>query len=113
MVDSIERRPEAPPPPEGVVERPAEIPERVERGEPSATTQPAPATTQPASDSGQKPAPTSSANQIVIQIPTDTAKLDDLSKGEPTNAITWLAMFFLRVLKKAKHFGWKIIQGGS
>jgi hypothetical protein len=115
MVDNIERRPgrpEVPSPPDGVVERPTEIPREVERFTGVRRT-PSDVTAQVTDDSGRPLIQTPATKTVVIQIPTDPAKLGDLSKGEPGNAITWLATFFLRMLKKAQHFGWKIVGGGK
>lgn len=44
-----------------------------------------------------------------LQIPADQLTLTNLSKGNVASAITWLATFWLRMIKKAIHFGWKII----
>lgn len=44
-----------------------------------------------------------------VQPPSDTATLTQQAKGSTTSSITWLATFWLRIIKKAIHFGWKII----
>lgn len=46
---------------------------------------------------------------ITIQTPSDQATLTKQAKGDIGNSVTWLAAFWLRVIKKALHFGWKVI----
>jgi len=55
---------------------------------------------------------------VTIQIPASQTQLDTWSKGNPENAITWFAVFWIRLIKKAIHFGWRMIkkitgQGGE
>lgn len=53
--------------------------------------------------------------QVITSIkpPSDTVTLTAGSKGPITSSATWLAAFWLRIIKKAIHFGWNIIGGGS
>lgn len=44
-----------------------------------------------------------------VQPPADTVTLTQQSKGNTTSSVTWLAAFWLRIIKKALHFGWKIV----
>ncbi len=44
-----------------------------------------------------------------VQPPADTQTLTKKSKGPITSGATWVAAFWLRIIKKALHFGWKII----
>jgi len=46
---------------------------------------------------------------VTIQIPNDQAMLKGYASGSPQNAITWFAAFWLRMIKKALYFGWKIL----
>lgn len=46
---------------------------------------------------------------ISVSPPSDSTTLSDQSKGDTTSSLTWLAAFWLRILKKALHFGWKIV----
>ena len=48
---------------------------------------------------------------ITIQPPFDQVTLTQQAKGNITSSATWLARFWLRVIKKAFHFGWKIVGG--
>ncbi len=46
-----------------------------------------------------------------LQIPADTATLASWSKGPITSSLTWFSAFWLRIIKKAIHFGVRIITG--
>lgn len=46
---------------------------------------------------------------ITVTPPSDTTSLTTWSKGNTSSSITWLGAFWLRVIKKAMHFGWKIV----
>src|SRR3990167_7571812 len=50
-------------------------------------------------DKGQ-PLIHSSHSNVTITLPTDPESLKGLAKGSVTNAVTWLAMFWLRMMKK-------------
>lgn len=50
---------------------------------------------------------------ITITIPASPDQLTDWSKGSPSDSLTWLATFWLRIMKKAFHFGWTVLQGGA
>lgn len=57
----------------------------------------------------QSPATT----QVTIKIPKTKAVLQDQAKGDLKDASTGFAMFWLRMIKKAIHFGKRIIVGGK
>lgn len=84
-----------------------EIPEYVEKSgiSPRKTT----FTAQVADDSGQNLISTPQTQNITIQIPVNTNTLTSWSKGSITNAITWLALFWLRAIKKAALSGWNVV----
>jgi hypothetical protein len=46
-----------------------------------------------------------------VQPPADTNTLAKQAKGDTASSATWLAAFWIRIVKKALHFGWKIISG--
>jgi len=46
-----------------------------------------------------------------VQPPSDQATLVKQAKGDTSSSATWLAAFWIRVIRKALHFGWKIISG--
>jgi hypothetical protein len=53
------------------------------------------------------------ANQVVsITIPANQQQLADWSKGSPSDSLTWFAVFWLRMIRKAIHFGWRMIVKG-
>lgn len=60
---------------------------------------------------GQKLIQTPQTKTITIQLPADQTKLTAWAKGPIASSLTWLARFWLRIIKKAKHFGWQIIGG--
>lgn len=62
-------------------------------------------------DDGQIQTQPSTTGQQSITIPSDQQTLAGQAKGSITNAVTWLAAFWLRMIKKAAHFGWKIVKG--
>jgi len=64
-------------------------------------------------DRGKPIIQTPPAQVITVQPPADTTSLTTWSKGSVSSSITWLGAFWLRIIKKALHFGWKIIGGGQ
>lgn len=64
-------------------------------------------------DSGQQLIQTPSTRQVSITIPAPQSQLQDWAKGSPSDALTWFASFWLRMIKKAARFGWKVVRGGS
>jgi len=62
-------------------------------------------------DDGKSMIQTPSDKVISITIPGDQGQLTTLSKGSVSDSITWLAAYWLRMIKKAIHFGWKIFSG--
>ena len=66
-------------------------------------------TSQVTDDTGSPLIQTPQAKVVTIQLPSDQDQLTTWSKGSSTNALTWFANFWLRIIKKALHFGWRII----
>ena len=64
-------------------------------------------------DGGQALTQTPQNQKVTITLPSDPKTLTTLSKGSITSAVTWLAMFWLRAIKRAMHFGWNIVRGGQ
>ena len=58
---------------------------------------------------GKPPIKTPAMPQVTITLPAALQQLDEWAKGDPQNALTWFAAFWLRIIKKAIHFGWKIL----
>lgn len=100
---------ERPQPPEGVTERPVEIPPEVERT--GAKPTPSQVTAQVADDQGKQLIQSPATQVVTIQIPAAQAQLEDWSHGSPANSLTWFATFWLRLIKKALHFGWRVVTG--
>jgi hypothetical protein len=68
-------------------------------------------TAQVKDDKGQPIIQTPPTQVITITPPADDTTLTNWSKGSITSSLTWLGMFWIRVIKKALHFGWQIIGG--
>ncbi|MBI3443497.1 hypothetical protein HY008_02415 [Candidatus Woesebacteria bacterium] len=50
------------------------------------------------------------AHGPAMQVPADDqTTLTTLSKGPTENSITWYATFWLRMIKKAIHYGWRVV----
>ena len=60
-------------------------------------------------DKGQPLIQTPPAQVITIQPPADSPTLTTWSKGSIASSLTWLGMFWIRVIKKAIHFGWRVV----
>jgi len=48
------------------------------------------------------------AQVITITPPADNTTLTTWSKGSISSSLTWLAAFWIKIVKKALHFGWKV-----
>ena len=110
MAAAPEREPQAPAPPEGVVEHPTEIPVEVERGMPGVKRTPAKVAAQVSDPVGKPLIQTPQSQSVTVQVPTDQTQLDDWAKGSPTDSLTGFAMFWIRMIKKALHFGWRVVR---
>ena len=89
-----------------VVPESAEIPREVEQG--GTKSVPTQVTAQVIDDTGQPLMQTPTTRTTAIQLPADDGDIDNWTKGPMTDSITWLGIFWKRMMKKAKHFGWKI-----
>lgn len=65
--------------------------------------------TQVTDDKGAPVIQTPPTQVVSVTLPSDPATLATQAKGSTDASLTWLATFWLRVIKKAVHFGWKII----
>lgn len=95
--------------PEGVSEIPQtpETPEHIEKRD-GVTTAPQQFTSQVAQN-GQQLISTPQSEAVIVSIPSDPLVLQKESKGKITDSLTWLSSFWLRIIKKAAHFGWKVV----
>ena len=66
-------------------------------------------TAQVRDDKGQPLIQTPPTQVITVQPPADSTTLTAWSKGSITSSLTWLGMFWIRVIKKAIYFGWRVI----
>lgn len=87
-----------------------EISPEVERGG-YAQQVPTQVTAQVTDDQGQPLIQTPQTQQVTVTIPAEEKRLEELSKGSPDESLTWWARFWVRYIKKALHFGWRIITG--
>ena len=69
-------------------------------------------TAQVKDDKGQPLIQTPPTQVITVQPPADDTTLTTWSKGSITSSLTWLGMFWIRVIKKALYFGWRVVGGG-
>jgi len=60
-------------------------------------------------DKGTPLIQTPPAQVITVSPPAGTATLTQQAKGPISLSLTWLAAFWLRIIKKAMHFGWQIV----
>jgi hypothetical protein len=60
-------------------------------------------------DNGKPMMQSPATNAVTVTVPADPQHLQSLSQGDPDDAITWFATFWLRMIKKALHYGWKIV----
>lgn len=97
------------PVPKEAVERP-ETPEPLP---PEVQATPSRFTAQVTDDSGRQLIQTPATQVVTIQIPAAQAQLEDWSHGSPSNSLTWFATFWLRMIKKALRFGWRVITRGA
>jgi len=107
MAASVEREPVFEVRPEEM-----EIPPEVERAT-GVTPTKSQVTAQVADDTGKPLIQTPAAQKVTIQIPASPTQLDEWSKGSPGASLTWFAAFWMRIIKKAFHFGWKVMTGGG
>jgi len=92
-----------------VVERPDEAsPLTIERKE-VVTPKPVNFNAQVKSDDGKNLISTPQSSTITISLPADDAQLQSASKGKSDDSVTWWGLYWLRMIKKAIHFGWKMV----
>jgi hypothetical protein len=106
MVWFKEREPKGPP--EGIVERSEEFEVSKEEKETGVERRVEHFTAQV--ERGRKKfIQTPKTQKVTIQLPTDRGTLVSWAKGPAVSSLTWFAAFWLRMIKKAVHFGWKIV----
>lgn len=107
-------KPQTQPQEQGVIKEVPETPEIPSQLEKQGVTvTPAQVAAKVSDDQGVPMIQTPAAQTITITIPTSQEQLADWSKGSPSDSLTWLAMFWLRMIKKAFRFGWRVITKGG
>ncbi|OGM02458.1 hypothetical protein A2115_02710 [Candidatus Woesebacteria bacterium GWA1_41_8] len=86
-----------------------DIPPEVERATGAQTTQYTPPKP-PTDDAGQPLVQPTDDQGNSIVIPADQNQLTAWSKGDPDDSLTWFGAFWLRLIRKAVHFGWRVFQ---
>lgn len=61
------------------------------------------------SDDGQVLTQSQPSGAVTITLPADQTNLAASSKGSADDSVTWFAAFWLRMIKKAIYFGWRIL----
>lgn len=101
-------------PQEGVVKEIPETPEVTSHMEEKGViTRPTQMVAQVSDDKGTPLIQSPATQTVTITIPTTQQQLADWSKGSPSDSLTWFALFWLRMVKKALHFGWRVITKGG
>lgn len=70
-------------------------------------------TAQVQDDQGQPIMHSPSNKQVTITLPTTQTNLQHWSGGKITESVTWFALYWLRMLKKAAGNGWKVFTSTS
>lgn len=88
-----------------------EIPPHIEKV--GITPTPTQFTSKVTNDQGQNLIQTPASQAVTITIPADAKFLKSRLFGSKENAVVWFAAFWLRMIKKAVHFGWRVINPKS
>jgi len=97
------------PPEQGVSVRPETLSEKIEKVVPGVQVVPTQFKKQVTDDRGKPLITTPQAKEVVIELPETEEVLIKESKGSVDDSKTWLARFWLRMVEKAKFFGWQIV----
>jgi len=65
-------------------------------------------TAQAKNDKGQPVIQTPPTQVITVKPPYNQTNLVAQAKGSVTLSLTWLSAFWIRIIKKALHFGWQV-----
>lgn len=98
-----------------VRERPEEFPEIPVEVENKSVVTPTPSQFKAkiTDDTGQPLVQPAGVKPVTVQIPQGQAQLAAAAKGSIGDSLTWFGAFWVRMIKKAIHFGWQIIIGGK
>ena len=97
--------------PEGVQEIPEtpEIPRHIEQG--GVVSHQSQFTAQVQDDSGNQVIDAPATKAVTMKLPASQEQLVAWSEGSPDDSLTGFAVFWLRLIKKALHFGWRAVIG--
>lgn len=62
-------------------------------------------------DRGQPLIQTPQTQVVTVSVPTNQVALTQTAKGSKSKSITWWALFWLRAIQKAIHFGKRVVFG--
>lgn len=51
--------------------------------------------------------------QVTVTLPAQQETIEHWAKGDTKQSSTWLGFFWVRIIKKALHFGWKLVVGSG
>ncbi len=96
-------------------ERPEEFPEIPVEVENKSVVTPTPSVFKAkiTDDKGRPLVAPTGTKPVMVQIPAEQTRLTTLSKGSISDSLTWFGAFWVRIFKKAIHFGWQVIIGGN
>jgi|GEM_PF-937196 len=97
------------PPEQGVSVRPETLSEKIEKVVPGVQVVPTQFKKQVTDDRGKPLITTPQAKKVFIELPETEEVLIKESKGSVDDSKTWLARFWLRMIEKARLFGWQIV----
>lgn len=109
MANIPERESVLPSQQEEVITRPETLSEEVEKIVPGVQAVPTQFTKQVTDDQGKHLITTPQTKRIVIELPDTQDVLVRKSRGDTGDSKTWLAKFWLRIIEKAKFFGWQMV----
>ncbi|MBN1169376.1 hypothetical protein JXA63_05830 [Candidatus Woesebacteria bacterium] len=49
--------------------------------------------------------------KVTVTLPADKDVIEEWTKGDKAKSSTWLGYFWVRIIKKALHFGWDLVVG--
>ena len=87
------------------------VPEKLQQAVPGMKVVKKNFTAQVKGDNGQSLIQTPPAQVVTVPPPAGQMTLATWAKGPITSSVSWLGMFWIRIIKKALHFGWNVTSG--
>lgn len=94
---------------QGITVRPETISEKIEKIAPGVQVIQTQFKSQVTDNQGMPLISTPETEKVVIELPKSEDILAQESKGNIDDSKTWLARFLLRLVEKARYFGWRVI----